>query len=116
MPPEPAGPPASLAAAEVRLSFQAFLRFCRRPEASQPPPGCGLPAAVGAFLLRTVLRNLHGCTRATSALECLSGESRVKPASCAPPQGADLSHVFTTQDAAPVIKSYSPELIVHPVL
>ncbi|XP_032467301.1 ATP-dependent (S)-NAD(P)H-hydrate dehydratase isoform X3 [Phocoena sinus] len=30
--------------------------------------------------------------------------------------GADLSHVFTTQDAAPVIKSYSPELIVHPVL
>ncbi|XP_036687118.1 ATP-dependent (S)-NAD(P)H-hydrate dehydratase isoform X1 [Balaenoptera musculus] len=30
--------------------------------------------------------------------------------------GADLSHVFSTQDAAPVIKSYSPELIVHPVL
>lgn len=31
-------------------------------------------------------------------------------------QGADLSHVFCTKDAAPVIKSYSPELIVHPVL
>ncbi|XP_040480538.1 ATP-dependent (S)-NAD(P)H-hydrate dehydratase isoform X3 [Ursus maritimus] len=31
-------------------------------------------------------------------------------------QGADLSHVFCTQEAAPVIKSYSPELIVHPVL
>ncbi|KAI4317763.1 hypothetical protein L6164_025606 [Bauhinia variegata] len=30
--------------------------------------------------------------------------------------GADLSHVFCTKDAAPVIKSYSPELIVHPVL
>ncbi|KAG5039046.1 hypothetical protein AAZX31_07G239300 [Glycine max] len=30
--------------------------------------------------------------------------------------GADLSHVFCTTDAAPVIKSYSPELIVHPVL
>lgn len=30
--------------------------------------------------------------------------------------GADLSHVFCTQDAATVIKSYSPELIVHPVL
>eukprot|EP00070_Physeter_catodon_P046182 XP_028353076.1 ATP-dependent (S)-NAD(P)H-hydrate dehydratase isoform X1 [Physeter catodon] len=30
--------------------------------------------------------------------------------------GADLSHVFSTQDAAAVIKSYSPELIVHPVL
>ncbi|KAF8388014.1 hypothetical protein HHK36_026680 [Tetracentron sinense] len=29
--------------------------------------------------------------------------------------GADLSHVFCTKDAAPVIKSYSPELIVHPV-
>ncbi|XP_019500299.1 PREDICTED: ATP-dependent (S)-NAD(P)H-hydrate dehydratase [Hipposideros armiger] len=31
-------------------------------------------------------------------------------------QGADLSHVFCTREAAPVIKSYSPELIVHPVL
>ncbi|XP_074048131.1 uncharacterized protein LOC141491271 isoform X2 [Macrotis lagotis] len=30
--------------------------------------------------------------------------------------GADLSHVFCTKDAAPVIKAYSPELIVHPVL
>ncbi|XP_033095727.1 ATP-dependent (S)-NAD(P)H-hydrate dehydratase-like [Anneissia japonica] len=30
--------------------------------------------------------------------------------------GCDLSHVFCTKDAAPVIKSYSPELIVHPVL
>lgn len=31
-------------------------------------------------------------------------------------QGADLSHVFCTKDAASVIKSYSPELIVHPIL
>ncbi|XP_026378592.1 ATP-dependent (S)-NAD(P)H-hydrate dehydratase-like [Papaver somniferum] len=30
--------------------------------------------------------------------------------------GADLSHVFCTKDAAPIIKSYSPELIVHPIL
>ncbi|XP_019945337.2 ATP-dependent (S)-NAD(P)H-hydrate dehydratase isoform X1 [Paralichthys olivaceus] len=30
--------------------------------------------------------------------------------------GADLCHVFCTKDAATVIKSYSPELIVHPVL
>ncbi|RWR96834.1 hypothetical protein CKAN_02623700 [Cinnamomum micranthum f. kanehirae] len=30
--------------------------------------------------------------------------------------GADLSHVFCTKDAGTVIKSYSPELIVHPVL
>lgn len=30
--------------------------------------------------------------------------------------GADLSHVFCTQGAATVIKSYSPEIIVHPVL
>ncbi|KAL4590257.1 hypothetical protein LXL04_003183 [Taraxacum kok-saghyz] len=30
--------------------------------------------------------------------------------------GADLSHVFCTRDAAPVIKGYSPELIVHPLL
>ncbi|XP_064405480.1 ATP-dependent (S)-NAD(P)H-hydrate dehydratase-like [Halichondria panicea] len=30
--------------------------------------------------------------------------------------GADLSHVFCPEEAAPVIKSYSPELIVHPLL
>jgi len=30
--------------------------------------------------------------------------------------GADLVHVFCPQTAAPVIKSYSPELIVHPLL
>ncbi|EDO45663.1 predicted protein [Nematostella vectensis] len=30
--------------------------------------------------------------------------------------GADLSHVFCTSDSASVIKSYSPELIVHPLL
>ncbi|XP_020584635.1 ATP-dependent (S)-NAD(P)H-hydrate dehydratase [Phalaenopsis equestris] len=30
--------------------------------------------------------------------------------------GADLSHIFCTKDAAAVIKCYSPELIVHPVL
>lgn len=30
--------------------------------------------------------------------------------------GADLVHVFTTKGAAPVIKSYSPELMVHPYL
>lgn len=31
-------------------------------------------------------------------------------------QGADLTHVFCAREAASVIKSYSPELIVHPVL
>lgn len=30
--------------------------------------------------------------------------------------GADIAHVFCTAGAATVIKSYSPELIVHPVL
>ncbi|XP_035209285.1 ATP-dependent (S)-NAD(P)H-hydrate dehydratase-like [Stegodyphus dumicola] len=30
--------------------------------------------------------------------------------------GCDLAHVFCTKDASPVIKSYSPELIVHPIL
>ncbi|XP_066994466.1 ATP-dependent (S)-NAD(P)H-hydrate dehydratase [Anabrus simplex] len=30
--------------------------------------------------------------------------------------GCDLAHVFCLKEAAPVIKSYSPELIVHPVL
>lgn len=30
--------------------------------------------------------------------------------------GADLVHVFCTKSAGPVIKSYSPELIVHPLL
>lgn len=31
-------------------------------------------------------------------------------------QGADLGHVFCPEAAATVIKSYSPELIVHPLL
>jgi ATP-dependent NAD(P)H-hydrate dehydratase len=31
-------------------------------------------------------------------------------------QGADLSHIFCTEDAAIPIKAFSPELIVHPVL
>ncbi|CAG2183632.1 unnamed protein product, partial [Oppiella nova] len=30
--------------------------------------------------------------------------------------GADLSYVFCSRDSAPIIKSYSPELIVYPVL
>ncbi|PSN39493.1 ATP-dependent (S)-NAD(P)H-hydrate dehydratase [Blattella germanica] len=30
--------------------------------------------------------------------------------------GCDLVHVFCAKEAAPIIKSYSPELIVHPVL
>lgn len=30
--------------------------------------------------------------------------------------GCDLAHVFCNQQAAPVIKSYSPDLIVHPYL
>ena len=34
--------------------------------------------------------------------------------SCA--QGVDLSHVICTPTAADVIKSYSPDLIVHPIL
>ncbi|KAK1592835.1 hypothetical protein Q3G72_031162 [Acer saccharum] len=29
---------------------------------------------------------------------------------------ADLSHLFCTKDAAPVLKGYNPELIVHPIL
>jgi len=31
-------------------------------------------------------------------------------------QGADLGHIFCPEDAAIAIKSYSPELIVHPLL
>ncbi|RDX81774.1 ATP-dependent (S)-NAD(P)H-hydrate dehydratase, partial [Mucuna pruriens] len=42
---------------------------------------------------------IGGCRAAISALKI----------------GADFSDVFCTKDAAPVIKSYSPELIVHPV-
>jgi ATP-dependent NAD(P)H-hydrate dehydratase len=29
--------------------------------------------------------------------------------------GADLAHIFCCKEAATAIKSYSPELIVHPV-
>ena len=30
--------------------------------------------------------------------------------------GSDLAHIFCTKGAGTVIKTYSPELIVHPVL
>ena len=30
--------------------------------------------------------------------------------------GADLSYVFCTESAAPIVKGYSPELIVLPML
>ncbi len=30
--------------------------------------------------------------------------------------GADITYVLTTQDAAPVIKSFSPDMIVLPIL
>uniref|UniRef100_A0A4W3IWZ0 ATP-dependent (S)-NAD(P)H-hydrate dehydratase n=1 Tax=Callorhinchus milii TaxID=7868 RepID=A0A4W3IWZ0_CALMI len=51
---------------------------------------------------------IGGCTEYTGA-PYFSAISALK-------LGADLSHVFCTKEAAPVIKSYSPELIVHPVL
>jgi Carbohydrate kinase len=42
--------------------------------------------------------------------------SRVQSLQTALQVGGDLSHVFCTEGAATVIKSYSPELIVHPYL
>ena len=51
---------------------------------------------------------LGGCKEYTGA-PYFAGISALKV-------GADLSHIFCTSDAASVIKSYSPELIVHPVL
>ena len=35
---------------------------------------------------------------------------------CPSDQGADLSHVFCPLAASAVIKSYSPDLIVHPLM
>lgn len=43
-------------------------------------------------------------------------ESTFSVMNCRLMQGADLVHVFCPEDAAQVIKSYSPELIVHPLL
>lgn len=42
--------------------------------------------------------------------------ARVQSLQSALQVGGDLSHVFCTEGAATVIKSYSPELIVHPYL
>jgi hypothetical protein len=47
---------------------------------------------------------------------CAQVKCIVPKRKCIGVQGADLSHVFCTQGAATVIKSYSPELIVHPIL
>ncbi|XP_045802690.1 ATP-dependent (S)-NAD(P)H-hydrate dehydratase-like [Trifolium pratense] len=59
----------------------------------KPYQGCGKIAVIG------------GCREYTGA-PYFAAISALKI-------GADLSHVFCTKDAAPVIKSYSPELIVQ---
>ncbi|XP_076409868.1 ATP-dependent (S)-NAD(P)H-hydrate dehydratase isoform X4 [Peromyscus maniculatus bairdii] len=53
---------------------------------------------------------------ACSDLEETQGAGRKNRNSRGLSRGADLTHVFCAREAAPVIKSYSPELIVHPVL
>ena len=57
---------------------------------------CGRVAVFGGCILYTGAPYFA----AISALKC----------------GADLVHVFCEKEAGTVIKSYSPELIVHPVL
>ena len=47
---------------------------------------------------------------------CGNMQSSVLLCHCVTQVGADLSHCFCTSGAATVIKSYSPELIVHPYL
>ena len=102
-----------LGGSSVCLSFQAFLRLCRWPAPSHPPPGGGRAAAAGVPV--DCAAGWGGCGRAACSVGCRASPPE-PPAVPPPPQGADLSHVFCTQEAAPVIKAYSPELIVHPVL
>ncbi|MQL73548.1 hypothetical protein Taro_005917 [Colocasia esculenta] len=79
------------------------------------------------FLIRSLQGGLERQAPAKAMGSALEADSRSIFRRITPPldparykgqagEGADLSHVFCTKDAAPVIKSYSPELIVHPVL
>nr|XP_008251451.2 ATP-dependent (S)-NAD(P)H-hydrate dehydratase isoform X1 [Oryctolagus cuniculus] len=61
-------------------------------------------------------RGQHPPCRTWTGLPCWYTGAPYFAAISALKVGADLSHVFCTREAAPVIKSYSPELIVHPVL
>ena len=81
-----------------------------------PPGGIICPqVGVSIWLPPLVGRGSHltlapqwGCSSIFPPL----GEFNLSPA----PQGADLAHVFCPGAAAGVIKAYSPELIVHPLL
>ena len=75
----------------------------------------------GLLNLRLVALQLHGCTflrrNVCAALRTVlyhlintgSYSQRMQ-------QGADLSHVICSPTASGAIKSYSPDLIVHPIL
>ncbi len=75
----------------------------------------------GLLIVRRVALQLHGCTflrrNVCATLRTVlyrltdtgSYSQRMQ-------QGADLSHVICSPTASGAIKSYSPDLIVHPIL
>lgn len=98
LPPWTAARQALLGGSGVGLSFQAFPQALPLARASHLPPGGGELRRAGAPADCAAGRAVGG-RAARSA--CLSGESRLSWPAVAPPQGADLSHVFCTREAAP---------------
>lgn len=77
-----------------------------------PRPACPPVVGLSSWAHRCLWKPLCLSPGQASCLVPISLTDSLRPS----PQGADLSHVFCTRDAALVIKSYSPDLIVHPVL
>ncbi|CAG9133714.1 unnamed protein product [Plutella xylostella] len=77
---------------------------------------------VGEYFAKNVVPKLEGLHKGdTGKIVVVGGSSEYTGAPyfaaiSALKAGADLVYVLTTASAAPVIKSYSPDLIVHPTL
>jgi hypothetical protein len=70
--------------------------------------------------LRLTSRQLYGCSvfrcNLCTTLGMWKGFTDLDRMSVHDCQGADLSHVICSPTAAGPIKTYSPDLIVHPIL
>lgn len=84
---------------------------------------CGAPFYAAAAALKCV-RRAPACMYAYLRACCLSIPlwlrqpltACVRVACGGVPQGADIAHILCAEEAAIPIKSFSPEVIVHPVL
>ena len=93
----------------VRNRWNCPPRWARTAHLNLLPMFCAKGAAI---VVKSQPMTLDDSTKSYS----MGSASLIGPHSTDLQVGADLSHVFCTEGAATVIKSYSPELIVHPYL